>query len=339
MLSKKIVFKNQSTERVDSYLAKKYPSFSRRYFQNALKNKKILVNQEEKSPSYKLKNGDSIEINLSLKKPASIQKLPPNDKVSFSVVAKYPDFLIIDKPAGLTVHPSIFDIQNHSLPPTLAGGLIAKFPELENVGEDFSRPGIVHRLDKETFGLMIVPRTQEAFLEFKKMFRHHQIKKTYLALSWNFSKQKTRNKSILSPEKHPYKIIKSYIGKSKADHTKQVTSTNPARLINPKEALTLYKIIAKKELPCFYKVGKLKKHKKEVLLVKAQPQTGRKHQIRVHLSSVGLPLVGDKKYTNKIIKNCNKNFPHHFLQAQKLEFDYRGKKYSFTSKQKPVEFD
>jgi 23S rRNA pseudouridine1911/1915/1917 synthase len=323
-----IIYQNSTNKRIDKYLAKKYPSFSRRYFQNGLKTGNILINKTQKSPSYKLKNGDKINIKLSLKPPTKINNLPANKKIKIDIIAKYPDFLIINKPAGLIVHPSIFDIQNNSIPPTLAGGLIAKFPELQNIGEDFSRPGIVHRLDKDTAGLMIIPRTQKTFLKFKKMFQHHLIAKTYLALCWNMQR---KQQTINFKKSNKYKTIETFIGKSKSDYTKQATAKNPKKLINPKEAKTLYRIINFEKLPCVYKVGKIKKQQKTVALIEAKPQTGRKHQIRIHLSSVGLPLVGDHKYTNRLLKNCNKNFPHHLLQAYKLEFVYERKKYSFTT--------
>jgi len=330
---KKIIYTDETSQRVDKHLAEKYPDFSRRYFQDGLKEGKILINGQKKSPSYKLKENDEIEIILSLKKPELITKLPPNEKVKIKIVAKYPDFLIIEKPAGLIVHPSVFDVQNNSLPPTLAGGLLVNFPELQKVGEDFTRPGIVHRLDKDTSGLMIIPRTQSAFLEFKKMFQQRKVTKTYLALCWNMQRQTTK---IDRGNRKNYKIIDSFIGKSKADHTKQATAKNPDRLINPKEAKTAYRLLEKGQLPCLYRIGKLKKLGKEILLVEAMPKTGRKHQVRVHLSSVGLPLAGDHKYTSRLLKNCNKNFPHHLLHAYKLEFNYQGRKYSFASD--PPEF-
>ncbi len=324
-----ITYQEKTPKRIDKFLAEEYPEFSRRFFQDGLRDKKILINTQSKSPSYKLKKGDKIKINLSLQKPTEITKLPPNKKIKIDIIAKYPDFLIINKPVGLIVHPSIFDIRNNSIPPTLTGGLIAQFPELQKIGEDFTRPGIVHRLDKDTSGLMIIPRTQEAFKEFKKMFRHHLITKTYLALSWNLQKGVANPKNHKEPKL--YKTISTSIGKSTKEHTKQATAKNPKRLINPKEAITLYKIIAYDKFPCQHKIGKIRKQEKTVALIKAKPQTGRKHQIRVHLSSIGLPLVGDHQYTSRLLKNCNKGFPYHLLQAHKLEFTYQGKKYSFTA--------
>lgn len=350
-------------KRVDKYLAEKYPDFSRRYFQDGLKDEKVLVNGTKKLSSYKLKEGDEIEINLSLKRSEKIVELPINKKVEFEIVAKYPDFFIINKPVGLIVHPSIFDVQNNSIPPTLAGGLLALDKNLKNVGEDIldsrgtskalllkwnemerkarlltsrsirkdiTRPGIVHRLDKDTSGLMIIPRTQKVFKEFKRQFKNQEVSKTYVALCWNMQTQKDKLK-LSSANKIKYSKITRLIGKSKNEHTKQSTNKNPKYLINPKEATTLYAMIQAGQFPCNYRVNNINKEAVPLALIQAKPQTGRKHQVRVHLSSVGLPLVGDKKYTSKVLKNCNKNFKHHLLHAYKLNFIYQGKKYSFTS--------
>ena len=332
----KIIYKSATSKRVDKYLAEKYPEFSRRYFQDGLKDEEITVNKNKKSPSYKLKEGDKIEINLSLEKPEELTELPVDEKVKIEVVAKYPDFFIINKPAGLMVHPSVFDIRNKSIPSTLAGGLLALDENLRAVGEnrdgefDITRPGIVHRLDKDTSGLMIIPRTQKSFEEFKRQFKNREVLKIYLALCWNMQTQKDKLK-LAEGNKVKYKSVDRLIGKSKSDHTKQSTNKNPKYLINPKEAMTLYAMIQTGQFPCNYRINNTKKQAVPIALIQAKPQSGRKHQVRVHLSSVGLPLVGDKKYASKILKNCNKNIKHHLLHAHKLNFTYQGEKYSFTS--------
>jgi 23S rRNA pseudouridine1911/1915/1917 synthase len=338
-----ITFKNSRSQRVDKYLSTEYTDLSRQYFQDGLKDGKILVNGNKKSPSYKLKENDEIEIKLSLEKPVEVTELPIDKKVKFEVVAKYPDFFIINKPTGLVVHPSVFDVQNNSIPPNLAGGLLALDKNLKNVGEDIltedaetatkkdiTRPGIVHRLDKNTSGLMIVPRTQEAFIEFKRQFKNREVSKTYMALCWNIQSKKDELK-LAESDKIEYKEISTLMGKSKGDHTKQSTNKNVRYLINPKEATTFYAMIRSTQFPCAYKSNGIKKQSVSIALIQAKPKSGRKHQVRVHLSSVGLPLIGDKKYTSKILKNCNKDFKHHLLQAHKLEFTYKGEKYSFTS--------
>jgi len=329
-------YESSIPQRVDKYLSIKYPDFSRVYFQGGLKDGKILVNGRRKSPSYKLKEGDRIEIKLSLEKIKEITELPVNENVKVEVVAKYPDFFIINKPAGLTVHPSIFDIQNNSIPSTLAGGLLTLDKNLKNVGEkkddqfDITRPGIVHRLDRDTSGLMIIPRTQKAFMEFKEKFKNREVAKTYLALCWNMQTQKDKLKLVETGKINYNKIIR-LIGKSKKNHTKQSTNKNPNYLINPKEATTFYAMVWAGQFGCNYRINNVKKQAVPIALIQVQPKTGRKHQVRVHLSSVGLPLMGDKKYASKILKNCNKNFRHHLLHAYKLEFTYQGKKYSFKA--------
>ena len=353
-----IIYKSSTPQRVDKYLSVEYPDFSRRYFQDGLSSEAVLINKDKKKSSYKLKEGDKIEINLSLELPEAITELPADKRIKFEsspsragapalgglddqtmaveVVAKYPDFFIINKPVGLIVHPSVFDIRNQSIPPTLAGGLLSLDKNLRKVGEDrdgefdITRPGIVHRLDKDTSGLMIVPRTQEAFVEFKRQFKSREVSKTYLALCWNMQTQKDKLK-LADGGRIKYKSIDRLIGKSKNDHTKQSTNQNPRYLVNPKESETLYAMIQSGQFPCNYRVNNTNKQAVPLALIQAKPKTGRKHQVRVHLSSVGLPLVGDKKYTSKLLKNCNKNFKHHLLHAHKLQFTYQGEKYSFTS--------
>jgi len=177
---------------------------------------------------------------------------------------------------------------------------------------------------------MIVPRTQEAFVEFKRQFKSREVSKTYLALCWNMQTQKDKLK-LADGGRIKYKSIDRLIGKSKNDHTKQSTNQNPRYLVNPKESETLYAMIQSGQFPCNYRVNNTNKQAVPLALIQAKPKTGRKHQVRVHLSSVGLPLVGDKKYTSKLLKNCNKNFKHHLLHAHKLQFTYQGEKYSFTS--------
>ena len=326
----KIKYTAEQPIRLDKYLSNKYSFRSRRFWQEAIKKGQITVNLTKKKPKYRLNFGDSVEFQLDLTPPKISLILEPQPTVVVPIIASYPDFLIVWKPAGLVTHPGRFEVQNKSVPPNLAAGLLAVYPELKKVGEDPLRPAIVHRLDKDTSGLMIIPRKQEAFQEFKKMFQEHRVAKTYLALSWKLG-QFTRRSAL----NKKYRLIDTPIGKSAQDHTKQATAKNPAKLINPKQALTFFKIIEESKLPCLYRTGpkinpKVKKFR-PTALIQIQPKTGRKHQIRVHLHSIGLPLVGDKIYTSRLVKNCNRPFPHHLLTAHQLEFTYRGQNFSFRS--------
>ncbi len=190
-------------------------------------------------------------------------------------------------------------------------GLLNKFPEIEKVGEDQLRPGIVHRLDKETSGLLIVAKTQSAFEYFKTLFQDRKIQKTYLAWAWGILKNKSGE-------------IKDYTGKSSQNPTKQAVSCNPDKLINPKAAQTFYKVI--KELT-------------DRSLVELKPKTGRKHQLRLHLHSIGHPILGDKKYFNKTIKIANQKFNRHLLHACKIEFKYLDNKAYIFEVKPPEDFE
>jgi 23S rRNA pseudouridine1911/1915/1917 synthase len=296
---KKVITYNQSkTERLDKFISSKFSDFSRRFFQIAIKEKQILVNDKKITSNYQLKSGDKIAMDIP-KKPAFDFKAKAEKNIPFEIIFEHSDFLIINKPAGISVHPSEKETSG-----TLANGLLQKFPEIKNIGENFLRPGIVHRLDKETSGILIIAKNQTAFQYFKKLFQDRKIQKTYLAWAWGTLKNKTGT-------------IEAYLGKSSQNPTKQAVSHNPEKLINPKQALTSYQVLEERE---------------NKSLLELKPKTGRKHQIRLHLHSLGHPIVGDKKYFNKKIKALNKNFSRHLLHAQKIEFKYLdNKNYKFES--------
>lgn len=297
-IKKTIIYSLNSPQRIDKYISSFYSDFSRRFFQIAIKEKQILVNNQEISPKYQLKSGDKITINIS-QKPSFDFQAKAEKNIPFEIIFKHSDFLIIDKPAGISVHPSEKETSG-----TLVNGLLEKFPEIKNVGENSLRPGIVHRLDKETSGILIVAKNQPAFQYFKKLFQDRKIQKTYLAWAWGNLKNKTGK-------------IEAYLGKSSQNPTKQAVSHNPEKLINPKTALTNYQVLEERE---------------DKSLIELKPKTGRKHQLRLHLHSLGHPIIGDKKYFNKKIKALNKNFSRHLLHAQKIEFKYLdNKKYQFES--------
>jgi 23S rRNA pseudouridine1911/1915/1917 synthase len=298
-LKKTLTYKNHAPQRLDKFISSKFTDFSRRFFQIAIKDKQILINNNETTPNYQLKTGDKIIIDIPEKTLFDFQTKAEKN-IPFEIIFEHSDFLIINKPAGISVHPSEKETGG-----TLANGLLEKFPEIKNVGENSLRPGIVHRLDKETSGILIVAKNQTAFRYFKKLFQDRKIQKTYLAWAWGNLKNKTGT-------------IKAYLGKSNQNPTKQAVSHNPEKLINPKTALTNYQV--REEL-------------ENKSLIELKPKTGRKHQLRLHLQSIGHPILGDKKYFNKKIKVLNKNFSRHLLHAQKIEFQYLdNKKYQFEAK-------
>ncbi|MEK9184089.1 MAG: RluA family pseudouridine synthase, partial [Patescibacteria group bacterium] len=170
---------------------------------------------------------------------------------------------------------------------TLVTWLLENYPEIKNVGDDIkNRPGIVHRLDRETSGLILVPLNKDAYEYFKRLFQNHQIKKTYIALVYGIIKEKEG-------------LINKPLG-IKHGSLKRTVFTKNAKMI--KEAITRYKVRD-------YISDKYS-------LLEVEPLTGRTHQIRVHLASIGHPIVGDKLYGKK----NNADMKRHFLHAESLEF-------------------
>jgi 23S rRNA pseudouridine1911/1915/1917 synthase len=300
MTEKLLIPQEDSDQRIDKFLADKNSGTPRRFFQQEIKNGTILINNKQVAPSYKLKIQDELyftENFFPFKKQEA--NLTPDKKIKFKIIFQNKDFAIIEKPAGISVHPSLKEPSG-----TLVNGLLEKFPNIKNVGEDPTRPGIVHRLDKFTSGLLIVALNQKSFEFFKENFKTRKIKKEYLAICWGRFKQKNG-------------FVDDLIGKSKSNPTKQASSKNHSRLINPKQAHTEYSVL---------------KENDETSLVLLKPSTGRKHQIRVHMHSIGHPLVGDFLYENKLIKEKNKKFSRFMLHASKISFiDQKGGSQAFSS--------
>ncbi len=209
-----------------------------------------------------------------------------------SVIYEEPDFLVINKPAGLIVHP-VKDNEE-----SVVSWLAEKYPETQSVGDPstssgqaiFDRPGIVHRLDRDTSGVMIVPRTQEAFLFFKNLFQTKTVRKTYMAL-------------VYGAPKEARGTIDKPIGLNSGT-VKRTVHVKNAKMV--KDAVTDYEVIK-----TFESGGT------QVSLVRVSPRTGRTHQIRVHMASINCPIVGDTLYGPK--KQPVK-ISRQFLHADSIEF-------------------
>ena len=223
---------------------------------------------------------------------------------TMKIIFQNQDFIVVDKPAGLAVHRGV-----NTSEPTLVDFLLKKFPEIKNVGDDPElRPGIVHRLDKETSGVMIAARNQKAFEYLKNLFKNRNVEKKYLALVHGKLKNKTGT-------------IEGEMGRSKKDFRKQSLVRGKITVRKERYSLTNYRV--KKEFDNYS-------------LLEVFPKTGRMHQIRVHLHSIGHPIVGDKKYTFKKYKNVS--VPRMLLHASSISFiGPGGEKYYFESKP-PEEF-
>lgn len=209
-----------------------------------------------------------------------------NEKIR--VIYEDKNFLAVYKPAGTLTHSAQLRIKNVELrieKPTLVDWLLKHYPEIKNVGDESqTRPGIVHRLDKDTSGVILIARNQKYFEYLKNLFQTRQIKKTYLALVYGKLEPKTG--VIKKPISLKSGAIKRTVWKGRLE----------------KEAITEYKVI--KSFPLFS-------------LVEVMPKTGRTHQIRVHLSSIGHSIVGDSLYGSK---ENPFGLKRQFLHAKSLEF-------------------
>lgn len=317
-------------KRLDVFLSEKLPGISRSQIKKIILNKEISVNNKPTSVHCFLKEGDHIKRKtknekLKAKTPSKKTQLLITDhklpitgkKISLApasksgkpfkkvtVISDNPDFLIIEKPAGILVHPTDKEETD-----TLVDLLTDKYPELKKIGEDPARASIVHRLDKEVSGLMIVPRTQDAFDYFKQQFKNHTIVKKYSAL-------------VIGEIAADSAEINFPISRSS---TKQgLFAARPNSEDNEadegKKALTIFKVV---------------KRYKNYTLLEVQILTGRTHQIRVHLLAYGHPIVGDKLY--KARKQKIKSDPDRiFLHAGELSFaGPDGKQYHFESNLPP----
>ena len=242
---------------------------------------KIKVNGKEILPHYFLKTDQEIELDFSVEKSGSSEK---EDKKIFSkieIVREEDEFIIINKPAGLVVHPvaSFKGI-------TLVDFLLEKYPEIKEVGEDENRPGIVHRLDKDVSGIMVIARTQESFKNLKEQFQNRKIVKKYIALVHGVVED---NDTIDLPIKRSNKGYKMAVVPVSYDGEDKI-----------RKAITHLTILEKYV---------------NLTLLDIRIETGRTHQIRVHLFAYGHPIVGDKIYTTKECKLKDKKL----LEKNKIE--------------------
>lgn len=236
------------------------------------------------------------------RKNSKVGAIPQKEKGKFKVIFEDSDFLIINKPCGLQVHP---DCKNRK--DTLVNYLLGEYPELEGVGEDPERPGIVHRLDRDTSGIMLIARNNDSFNYFKDCFKQRKIRKKYLALAHGKIKNETGEIDLAIG-----RLPKNTAVRSTASYAK-----------DRKSARSRYKVKER------FEKRESKSRVSFYTLFEVTPRSGRTHQIRVHLKSLGYPIVGDKIYKFKRQKNPAK-LERMFLFSQALEFiDRQGNKRSF----------
>ncbi|MCR4323121.1 MAG: RluA family pseudouridine synthase [Candidatus Azambacteria bacterium] len=283
--------------RLDLFLVSQFPARSRSFLQQLIESGEVRVNGSSVKKHYHIKSGDALEISFKEEDQVDITSDPT---VLFHVVHDAKDFAVIEKPAGVVMHPS----HTHKKG-TLVNGLLARWPELKGVGEDPLRPGIVHRLDKETSGLLVVAKTQPMFEWLKKQFSSRNVEKTYTALV--AGKLAKKEGEITVP-----------IGRLKARQI-AIQKRNKRRSGNvskSRNASTGFKVLE------FYD---------GFTLVEAYPKTGRMHQIRVHFKHIGHPLAGDKTYAPRKVLSLLP-LSRQFLHASALSFSLPdGEKAVFSS--------
>ncbi len=240
--------------RLDKYVSEQYPELSRTHVQKLIGDGYIKVNDRDAKAGLKLNVGDRLTINIPPPTPSSL--LP--EAIPLTIVYENDDLLVIDKPAGLVVHPAPGHPSH-----TLVNAVLSHLSSLPDIGDSL-RPGIVHRLDKDTSGLMLVAKNSTAQLNLAGQFKARSVVKAYLALV----------KGHLTPEDG---IIEAPIGRDRSHRERMAVVTED----KGREARTKYHVANY--------IGNYS-------LLEIRTETGRTHQIRVHLTAIGYPVVGDKVY-------------------------------------------
>ncbi|HUT22643.1 MAG TPA: RluA family pseudouridine synthase [Candidatus Bipolaricaulota bacterium] len=276
--------------RLDKFLNKKLTESTRSQIKKRILAGLIEVNGKKATAHRFLKARDLVEIKKeTASRPADVLKKPPKENQNAGILKKIKildqkdDWLIIYKPANLLVHPT-----KTSAEKTLVDWLMKKHPSIAKVGEDPNRPGIVHRLDKETSGLMVIAKNQKMFEHLKSQFKKRLITKKYYALIYG------RPDSL--EDEMSFRVGRSAQSGAMAAH--------PFNSTLGKSALTEYEVI---------------KTSPKYSLVDVSPKTGRTHQIRVHFLALNHPVVGDPLYKTKKYKPAK--IVRMFLQAYYLSFE------------------
>lgn len=258
-MNKILIVEELESARLDAYISSKIPEISRMTVKRLLEENKILVNKKVQKASYKVQKGDSIEVEID--KPKEIE-LKAQD-IPIEIIYEDDDIIVVNKPKGLVVHPA-----NGNPDGTLVNAIMAICKDsLSGIGGEI-RPGIVHRLDKDTSGLLIVAKNDIAHINMSNQIKNREVKKTYIAL-------------VRGTVPEDEATINMPIGRSTKDRKKMAVTRNG------KEAITHFKVLERYNT-----------QKGTYTLLQIKIDTGRTHQIRVHMSEIGHPVIGDKVYSN-----------------------------------------
>lgn len=270
----------QAAARLDQYLAQEFPSLSRSQLKKLIQDGKVLVANRRVKPNTAIEPGDQISLQL----PHPQNETPTAETIPLDIIYDDADLIIINKPAGMVVHPG----HGHDSG-TLVNALLALYPDLAVLGRTGSdggeRPGIVHRLDQDTSGLLIVARTAETLKVLQRQFKSRTVEKTYLALVFGH---------LPAPEG----VIDVPLGRD--PRHRQKIAPRP----DGKPARTRYRVIESYV---------------EYSLLEIGLETGRTHQIRVHLAWLGCPVVGDTVYGRR---RNSLGLTRQFLHAWQLQFKH-----------------
>lgn len=280
-------------ERLDKLLVARLPDYSRAQIQEMIGSGAVQVDGKSAKPGNKLKGGERVVVMLP---PEPEFVIEPED-IDLNIVYEDEHIVVVDKPAGMVVHPGIGQEQG-----TLVAGLLARYPELVELQDDplaQGRMGIVHRLDKETSGLLVTARNLDALQNLMQQFQERTVEKIYLAL-------------LERPPKTLTGVIDAPIGRD-LKQRKRMGVRNDG-----KPAVTEFEVIDSN-----FRDGRT--------LVKIHLMTGRTHQIRVHMAFIGCPVVGDTVYG---FRKQRTSLKRNFLHATELAFDHptTGERLHFTSK-------
>ena len=282
-----IITPQDENQRLDLFLSQRIKELSRSQIQKLIIEKEVLVNGQSKKPSYRLRVGERVNLEYKDRPSHEIQA----EKIPLNIIYCDEHIIVVDKPSGMVVHPGA-GVRGG----TLVNALLHYFPEIAEVGPA-ERPGIVHRLDKDTSGIMIVARSLNAYQSLQQQFKKREVEKHYIGLVLGKMSQKS-GEITWSIGRHPRR------GGRISVKTKR-----------PRLAITHYEV---------------EKEWKEFSLLRIKPLTGRTHQIRVHLAAAGHPLAGDRRYGHW---KCRSKSSRLFLHSSYLAFFHpeTGKRIEFSS--------